>query len=173
MADPNPINNDEISTNQVEEKKFCSSLSLETLVLLVHAERLKYLQEKSQKEFSELKDRQDAVAKLHKLLQKIHAQTNSDTGELKITEELKQLLKEAKDLGVEIPEGKELFSKSDREKLESNIQLTTEDLNVKNEMQLQTVNRLMDERYQSYQLARSILKPLHDAKMSAIKGFSR
>ena len=44
------------------------NLSLEALILLINTERLKYLQEKTQKEFSELKDRQAKVAELHNIL---------------------------------------------------------------------------------------------------------
>lgn len=165
-----PINNNEVASTQ-ETKSGGRSISLEALIYLVNAERLMYLQQKSEKEFSELKDRQDAVAKLHKLLQKIHAAI-SDSGELKPDAELKELLKAAKDLGVDVPD-KDTFTKTSREALENDIQRATEDLNVQNEMQLQKVNRIMDERQQSYQQALRMMKVLHDAAMYSIKAFGR
>lgn len=143
------------------------NLSLEALILLINTERLKYLQEKTQKEFSELKDRQAKVAELHNILKALNAATDAK-GELDLTknEELKQLLSKAKELGVDVKDGKFKFNKEERERLVENIRMTVEDLNVKNDMQLQVISRLTNERYESYQMARSILKPLHDAKTS-------
>lgn len=171
MTSSEAINSDDIKSTQIDSKKVNNSLSLETLILLVNAERIKYLQQKSEKEFSELKEGQDAVAKLHKLLQKIHAEA-SDTGELKPSEELKQLLKEAKDLGVDIPE-KATYTKAQRELLENDIQKMTDDLNLKNEMKLQKTNRIIDEVNQSWTQARNLLKTLHELKMYTIKAFSK
>ena len=147
------------------------NLSLEALILLINAERLKYLQEQSQKEFTELKERQEKVAELHNILKALNAATDSK-GELDISknDELKQLLSKAKDLGVEVKDGKFKFNKDERERLVENIRMTVEDLNVKNDMQLQVISRLTNERYESYQMARSILKPLHDAKTSHARG---
>lgn len=143
------------------------NLSLEALILLINTERLKYLQEKTQNEFSELKDRQAKVAELHNILKALNAATDAK-GELDLTknEELKQLLSKAKELGVDVKDGKFKFNKEERERLVENIRMTVEDLNVKNDMQLQVISRLTNERYESYQMARSILKPLHDAKTS-------
>jgi len=58
------------------------------------------------------------------------------------------------------------YNKDERDRLVENIRMTIEDLNVKNDMQLQTITRLTNERYESYQMARSILKPLHDDKIN-------
>lgn len=142
------------------------NLSLEALILLINAERLKHLQDKTEKEFKSLKERQDKVAELHNILKAINAATNSK-GELDVTnnEQLKGLLKKAKELGVEVKDGNK-FNRDERDRLVENIRMTVEDLNVQNDMQLQTISRLTNERYESYQMARSILKPLHDAKTS-------
>ena len=39
-----------------------------------------------------------------------------------------------------------------------------EDLNTQNDMQLQTVTQLTNERYETYQMARAIMKPLDEDK---------
>ena len=145
-------------------------LSLEALILLINTERLKHLQDKTEKEFATLKERQDKVAELHNIMKAINAATNSK-GELDVTgnEELQGLLEKAKELGVDVKDGKK-FNRDERDRLVENIRMTVEDLNVQNDMQLQTISRLTNERYESYQMARSILKPLHDAKTSFARG---
>ena len=141
---------------------------------MINTERLAYLRDKTHTELSELRERQDQVATLHKLLQKINQATYSK-GELDCSsnKEIQDLLKEAKKLGVECKEGQHKFSKEERDRLVENVRLTVDDLNVKNEMQLQSVNRLTNERFECYQMAKSILKPLHEAKMRVLQGFKQ
>lgn len=150
------------------------NLSLETLILLINTHRLKDLRTEINKEFAELKQRQDKVTFLHNLLKKINNDTSA-TGELDYSkdQELKDLIVKAKDMGVEIPQDKHKYTKEERERLVDNIRMTIEDYNVSNDMQLQAINRLTNERYESYQLARSILKPLHEAKMQSVRGISK
>ena len=138
-------------------------LSLEALILLITAERLKHLQDNTHKELSELKKRQEQVQELHKTLKAINNATD-EKGELKSTEELKKLFEKAKELGADVDLTKESYTKEERERLVENIRMTVDDLNVQNDMQLQTVSRLTNERYESYQMARSIMRPLHEAK---------
>lgn len=147
-----------------------SKLSLEALILLINTERLKRLHEQTQTEFKELKKRQDQVSYLHKLMKAINKCTNAD-GEFDCSknEEIKNMLVEAKNLGADLDEKKVKYSKDERDRLVENIRMTIEDYNVQNEMQMQTVNRLTNERYESYQMARSILKPLHDGKINIVK----
>jgi hypothetical protein len=163
-----PIELDEVSEIKADNSQ---KLSLESLILLINLERLKYLREKTHAELTELKQRQEQVTILHDLMKKINMETNTK-GEFDCSsnKEIQELLKKAKDLGVDIKEGVYKFNKEARDRLIDNIRLTTDDLNVKNEMQLQTVNRLTNERYESYQMARSILRPLHDSKMQIARG---
>ncbi len=151
------------SVNDIDPKE----LSLEALILLINTERLKHLQNKTENELQELKQRQEDVKELHDILKAVNAATKS-SGELKISknQELQDLLERARELGVDIKEGKTSFTKEERDRLVENIRMTVEDLNVQNDMQLQTVSRLTNERYESYQMARSILKPLHESKSS-------
>ncbi|MBS4169031.1 hypothetical protein [Parachlamydia sp. AcF125] len=142
-------------------------LSVEALLLLINTERLRQLKEETIKEFSTLKKRQGEVSKLHKLLQVINNATSSK-GEVDCShnEELKNLLEEAKQIGVSIPENKQSFKKDERDRLIENIRMTIEDQNIQNEMQMQTITRLTNDRYETYQMARSILKPLHEDKIN-------
>jgi hypothetical protein len=157
-----------------EKKSNPNDMSLETLSMLVHADRLHYLHNKIQSELGTLKQRQDKVAALHKIMKKLNVAT-TDTGELDCSkkDDIQKLLKDAKALGVEIEDGKHKYSKEERDRLIENFRMTIEDYNVSNDMQLQAVNRLTNERYESYQLIRAIMKPLHEDKMGkarAVKG---
>jgi hypothetical protein len=164
------VTNDNIN-EIVNNKNNHKHISLESLILLINAERLKFLQDKTNSEFKDLKKRQDQVAKHHDLIKKINANTNS-SGEFDCSNdnELQQLMKDAKSSGVDMKDGQYKFNKDEKDRLIDNIRMTCDDLNVKNDMQLQTINRLTNERYESYQMARSILKPLHDAKMKVAQG---
>ena len=83
------------------------------------------------------------------------------------------MLKEAKNLGVQCKDGQHKFTKEERDRLVENIRLTADDMNVKNEMQLQTVNRLTNERFECFQLAKSIFRPLHESKLQIIRGIKQ
>lgn len=143
-----------------------SQLSLESLALLVNTERLHHLENKITKEFTELKERQERVSSLHKLIRAINSATTNEEFDCTNNPDTQAMLAKAKEYGVEIKEGKFKYNKQERDRLIENIRLTVDDYNVLNDMQLQTVSRLMTERYESYQLARSIMKPLHEDKIS-------
>lgn len=164
---PNSIETEAVSQIVNGESPLDSSnLSLESIALLVNTERLHYLENKITKEFAELKKRQDEVALLHKLIKKINTATNKDEFDCTNNKELQDLLKKAKECGVDLQEGKYKYNKEEKDRLIENVRLTAEDNNVLNDMQLQTITRLTTERYESYQLARSIMKPLHEDKTS-------
>lgn len=166
----------EVVSNAVKEIGSGSdpnNLSLEALALLINTERLKYLEGKITSEFIELKKRQDQISFLHKLIKTINAATTNEEFDCSKNQELKDLLAKAREYGVEIKEGKFKYNKDERERLIENIRITAEDLNVMNDMQLQTITRLTNERYESYQLARSIMKPVHDAKTNASRAIAR
>lgn len=142
------------------------NLSLDALILLINTERLKFLKDKTQNELGELRERQQKVRTLHKLLRAINSITG-DKGNIDCSnnEEVKDLLKQAKEIGVDINDGKMKYSREERDRLVENIRITVDDFNVENDMQLQSISRLTNERYESYQMARSILRPLHEDKL--------
>src|SRR5262249_30551970 len=156
-----PVNPTEVA----DEPTPIQDLSLEALLLLIHTNRLKELEDKSMNEFTELKKRQEQVRKLHKLMKEINSKT-SGNGEVSFADdaEMVKLIKEAKELGVTVDEGKTQYTKEERDRLMENIRMTIDDLNVQNEMQLQTITRLTNERYESYQMVRSTMKPIDNVK---------
>lgn len=161
------------------EVKDPKEMELEQLVFLLLTERLKQLQKKSTDEFQELKKRQEEVVQMHKVLKSINSNTTDDN-ELcfDLESDLSNHLKNAKEnLGIEfqegqIKDGKIVYTKDQRERLIDNIRMSIDDHNTKNDMQLQTVTRLINERYESYQMARAILKPIHDDKLSKARAIA-
>ena len=103
---------------------------------------------------------------LHKLIKTINTATSNGEFDCSNNEDCKKLLRQAKEYGVDINEGKFKYNSDERERLIENIRMSADDYNVLNDMQLQTITRLTNERYESYQLARSIMKPLHDDKVN-------
>ena len=147
-------------------------LSIESMALLVTANRLHKLEQDSCNELINLKERQKKVTFLHKLTKTLHASTSSK-GELDHSKlnpdqlnDLKEMMKQAKELGVALNEDKLKYNNEERERLIENIRMTIEDLNIQNELQLQLITRLTNERYEAYQMANRILKPIHDAKIN-------
>jgi hypothetical protein len=155
------------STLDVSKPIDPNDLSLEALIMLLHTNRIKHLQDTTANKFQELSKKQKEVAELHKILKAVNKATQ-EKGDLDIkgNDELKALLEKAKELGVDVDTSKETYNHLERERLVENIRTTVEDLNVENDMMLQEVTRLNNERYESYQMARTILKPLHDSKTS-------
>lgn len=149
-----------------------SNYSLETMVLLINADRLKRLETKVTNEFIELKKRQDNVTFLHKLIKGINAATVDDEFDCNNHQDLKDLLAKAKEHGVDINLDKSHYNKQERDRLIENIRITADDFNIINDMQLQTITRLTTERYESYQLARSIIKPHHEDKVNKARAIA-
>lgn len=148
-------------------------LSLEALVLLINTDFLKVLKEKTRHALNELKERQEKVRTLHQLLRQINTSTDEKGRfDCSKSQEIQDLLTKAKDLGVEIQDGKLKYSKEERDRLVENIRITADDYNVENDMQLQVISRLTNERYEAYQMARSILKPLHEDKQRKARAIS-
>lgn len=161
-------------TSSIEEPlKPNSNMSLEALILLITTERLKHLKEKTRTELGDLKERQEKVRTLHKLLRSINAET-CEKGKLECTknEEIKDLMKKAKELGVDIKDDKFTYTKEERDRFVENLRIAAEDFNVENEMQIQTISRFTNERYETYQMARSILRPLHEDKQRKAREIS-
>lgn len=142
-------------------------ISLESLALLINTDRLGYLEKKITSELGELRKRQDNVAMLHKFLKLFNKNTDSK-GQTDLSKDssASDLLQQAQSLGIDLDPKKMNYSKEERERMIDSVRMTIEDFNVLNDMQLQTVTRLTNERYESYQLARAILKPLHDDKLN-------
>lgn len=159
--------------DEPKDPKDTKNMSVETLVLLLTAERLHKLEDDSRNQLDELRKRQEKVTFLHKLMKTINTATGNK-GDVDFTSltELKEMLVKAKELGVDLDENKMTYNNDERERLVENLRMTVEDFNVQNDMQLQMISRMTNERYESYQLARSILKPLHDDKVSKARQIS-
>lgn len=148
-------------------------MELEQLTFLVLTGRLGQLQQKSSDEFIELKKRQEEVVQMHKVLKLINSNTNEQSElTFNVNSDMMKHLNDVRNkLGIDIQDGKVkdgrmTYTRDQRERLIENIRMSIEDHNTKNDMQMQTVTRLINERYESYQMARAILKPIHDDKMS-------
>ncbi len=150
-------------------------MSLEDLTFLVNHERVAKLETNIREEFKGISDRNARIKRLHQLIQAVNTATDSK-GNLDISnnKELQELIRLAKEeLGVELPLGKNQFNALERDRLVDNIRMSVDDLNVENDLQLQKVSRLNNERQESYQLAKSILKTLHEVKVRQAQNMSR
>ncbi len=80
--------------------------------------------------------------------------------------EIKRRLQEAKDLyHMDFKWPAEEFSKEEREALTSALDTSCKDCNLQNDMQMHDLNRAYQERLEILQMARGIIKALHDDKV--------
>lgn len=148
-------------------------LSLEELILLIHTNKINTLEASSRTELQQLQERQGQVRFLHKLLTGINSNTDSSGGFSCTNDpDMQQLLTQAEEIGVDLDPTRTKYTQAEKERLVENLRLQCEDLNVQNELQLQTITRLTNERYEMYQMARSILKPLHEDKINKARSAS-
>lgn len=148
-------------------------LSLEATMLLVTTDTITRLETKTREELSKLRERQGHVTFLHKVLRGINHITDAK-GSFDLTDhaDLIEFLEQAKELGVEVDTEKLTYTSDERQRLIENIRIASDDLNMQNDMQIQTVTRLTNERYEAFQMARSILKPLHEDKINKARAIS-
>ncbi len=80
--------------------------------------------------------------------------------------ELRIRLQQAKEVyGIEFKWPADEYPREDREALTTAIDTTCKDLNLQNDMQMHDINRAYQERLEILQMARSIIKTLHDDKI--------
>jgi len=148
--------------------------TVEQIACLLNTERLNGIQKESAKELKELAERQEKVRKLHQLVAAINNNTDKN-GKLKVEKgsELEKLLKEAEKMGIKLKKTNGTYEGVDRQNMVDNIGMFIDDLNTQNDMQLQKVTRLTNERYESYQLAKSMIKPDDEAKKNIARNIAR
>jgi len=168
--DPQQVTNDLINAVQDGAPVDTKNLTLEQLVILVNTERVRSLEAKSKAELQELKARYAQVRTLNDLRKLINNVLSAD-GSVDLTKhpELLEKLNNAKSLGVPVVDGKTQYSKEEADRLLDNVKMTIDDLNVQNDLQMQQVSRLQNDHHESFQLAMSIMRPIHNAKQSSIR----
>lgn len=161
-------------TTEVQDPVNIDGLDLEASVLLVSMSMVKRLEDKTRKELETLKERQQKVSFVHRVLRLIN-QVTKDKKDLDLSEhpDIKDLILEAADMGIELDTSKMQYTADERQRLTENLRMTCDDWNTINDMQLQTVTRFTNERYEAFQLARGIMKPLHDDKINKARSIGR
>lgn len=152
---------------------FNQKIRLEEALLAFLKQHLDSINGESRKELNELHQRQDKVTLLHKLMQAINSAT-TDNGSFDCSDDndLKDMLTKAKDLGVNLQDGKFSFNPQEKDRLLDNIKMTADDFNVQNDMQIKTIERLNYDVHDSYGAAKSIAKELHEIYKGMIRGMN-
>lgn len=175
------------SANSASESS--SNVGMEPLLQEILIARIESLKNSTGKDLEELLARQKEVEDLHKLLARINEGTDKD-GKLKVTDELLEFLNKAiksndpnnnanssdslkmdpKELKI-LEKGK-TYTSAERQRLYENIKSHIETLQTKSDMQLQALTQSTNERYETYQLARSIMKTLQELGKSFTRAVS-
>ena len=175
-----------------------TGVTMEQISQLMILQKLDALRTDFRGKGMELRKRQERVRWLHDLLQRINKRVDKETGELDLTHSsidektgkvkegvsldddlelqdvirLRELLQQAADdKGYEIT-AKSKYNKDERERMTDNLRMVCDDLNLQNDRQLQDLNHLVNERYEVYQMARAIMKPLHEDKVHKARSLS-
>lgn len=153
-------------------------LSIESLAVVIAVRGVRKLENQVRKEYVELRERQSKVQLLHKIQKHINA-TVDDDGAFDWSDdpELQELMEMAEELGVPIPKGKKgenkfKFTASEKRAYTDSLKMTVDDLQLMNDLQLQKISTLTNRRYEFYQMARSIMRPLHEDKINKMRKLS-
>lgn len=147
-------------------------LSVESLALVCCTTGVSRVENQMANEYVELRERQERIHVLHQLQREINASSEAGEGfDWSDNPELQALVERARELGVPIPgeQGDYVFDEADQRALMENIRMTVDDLQMLNDLQLQKIANLTNRRYEFYQMARAILRPLHEAKVNAAR----
>ncbi|MBT3579017.1 MAG: hypothetical protein HN501_03400 [Waddliaceae bacterium] len=140
---------------------------IEDLALLVQAHRLKALEKTMKTKTDNIKEKQGNIKYLHSVLTKINNSLDKkDKLDISKNNDLKGMFGKAREMGVDIPKDKKVWTKDEKERLLDSIRTECEDLSSENQMSLQDTQALMNQRFETYELTKSILKPLHDDKIN-------
>jgi hypothetical protein len=196
--DNNPAVEETVTTEVITGEPPTTDLGIEQITHLLILQKLSSLKEQFATKGLELKQRQDKVRWVHDLMQRLnkrvdketgvldltHKKIDETTGELKAGEsaegdqelqgllEVRRRLKEAAgDRGYEV-KAQGSYTKDERERMIENLRMVCDDLNLQNDLQLQDLNQLVNERYEVYQMARAVFKPLHDDKLHKARSVS-
>lgn len=74
--------------------------------------------------------------------------------------------------GIPIDTNKLQYTKEEVDRLLETIRISVDDMNVINEMQLQTVNRIVTQQQELFQIMKALLKPLHDTKVGMARAIA-
>ncbi len=153
--------------DKIEDKENIKpSYSLETLALLVNKQRVDQLEDKLRTNFKDLKKRQEEIKGLQSLIRALNRATDDDE-KLDFTEnaELKELyIAMDKRFELSLPQGTK-FAGAARERVIDNIKMAVDERNLENDLLMNTIQQLNNERNESFQMANKIIKTLNDAKM--------
>ncbi len=148
--------------------------NLEKQAVLMASDRVQRLEAESKKELDDIKARQLRIQMLNEALRTINAHRGEeDLIDWSKEPRLMDLIGQVQELGVQITHTDGKFSASQTRRSVENINLLLRDLNAQNEVQIKIANRLQNERYEAFQLARSITKPLHDVAITIWKNMGR
>ena len=174
---PSPKNQDIsqlANTNKVDMvAESEADYSLNQLLHLIRLHRTNGHGHKLEKELRELTERQSHVRFLTNIRRVITLTGDGKQGEFKADiEEFQALLKQANESENEmlkkllkevgIVEGKKSYTKDEKTNVMESIKMTIDQLNVLNDMQIQTVSRLESENNEVYQMLMAAHKPLHN-----------
>lgn len=179
MTKPNFVE-DALESKQTGEVKVVhgrhdpSELTIQQEAHLLHILHVRTLKAKLDKEAAELRERQEKIKYIHEILQDIN-NSMDDKGGMDITQnqELQEKLKEAKEMGIKLPEGKTTFNTHECKRVIDNLHYTIDDWEKDDSLQMRKLQNMYTESEQSILIAKntmsSIDKPIR-GMISGIKG---
>ncbi len=174
----------EIKASQEDPAKGRSVLSIACMITMECRARL---QEQIKGEVIELKTRLDKVQLINKLRREINAAKQDGKIDCADNKKLQDLLEQVQELNLDdslneegdattipgIVEGKTKYSKDEVENLMDSLGTAIDDLNTKNTMQQQKINRLMNYDVESIQIASQVLRMWKDLGSKFWSGIGR
>lgn len=160
---------DEINLNLIQVEDIIpvsnsgQNRGLKELLFLVKTEFMNFIKNKAAGKMNELDERSERINFLGNVLQIINLEVNS-SGELDISanQDLKDVLLEAKAMGVKLDETQEFYTKDETDALKSNINIAMKGMYTKNDILMQQIIHMLQEGNLAQQFAKDNAKTLHE-----------
>jgi hypothetical protein len=146
--------NAEINLQSDEANRY----ALGTYGLEIYTHQTAILKDKIDGMALEISQRQDRVKLIHEILQSINKLSDENGLDISKQPELTAKLKVAKELGIDLDEGKKKFTTQERDFLKESLHMAAEDFNNENRVQTQKMQVLIQESDRWLMLANSMIK---------------
>lgn len=148
-------------------------LSLQQMIMALHTSRIADLTGKMKGESQGVNDKKKNLEFFQALLRKINTNTD-DSGKIDLSKdsELKTMLQEAKEKGIDVPT-KDKLSAQERNALRENVNSKAEELNLSINMQMESISSFHKEWDQSFMILKNTMatiKKAGDTMIHGIKG---
>ncbi|MBA3723125.1 MAG: hypothetical protein H0W88_12095 [Parachlamydiaceae bacterium] len=175
MTNPNaniPVANQDPSKRIGGANHDPHELTVQQEAYLLHILHVEALRKKLETEAGQLRERQEKIKFIHEIMQHINNYMDGNGGlNIGANSDLQEMLQDAKDLGIKLPEGdKTVFNAHECKRLIDNLDYAIQDWEKEDTMQLRKMQNLYTESEQSILIAKTTATSMDKPTRAMISG---